>query len=111
MTPMGRLGRPDELNGLAVFLASEASSFMTGSMVLCDVGRFFSVGVGRRKPANGRVRRVAMLSIDLGCSSYADKHRTINPLSLLDMLSSAFLTQKIITTVQLWHQRERIFVC
>ena len=37
MTPMNRLGQPDELNGLAVFLASDASGFMTGSNVMCDV--------------------------------------------------------------------------
>lgn len=37
MTPMHRLGDPDELNGLAVFLASDASGFMTGSNVMCDV--------------------------------------------------------------------------
>ncbi|CAF9907565.1 MAG: hypothetical protein HETSPECPRED_007168 [Heterodermia speciosa] len=36
MTPMHRLGQPDELNGLAVFLASDASGFMTGSNVMCD---------------------------------------------------------------------------
>ncbi|KAL6714533.1 hypothetical protein ACLMJK_007958 [Lecanora helva] len=38
MTPMGRLGRPDELNGLAVFLASEASRFVTGAHVYADGG-------------------------------------------------------------------------
>lgn len=37
-TPMGRLGEVHELNNLAVFLASEASSFMTGSDVICDGG-------------------------------------------------------------------------
>ena len=37
MTPMGRLGRPDELNGVAVFLASEASRFVTGAHILVDV--------------------------------------------------------------------------
>ena len=37
VTPMGRLGKPAELNGLAVFLASDASGFMTGSNVMCDV--------------------------------------------------------------------------
>ena len=37
MTPMGRLGRPDELNGLAVFLAGGASGFVTGAEVLADV--------------------------------------------------------------------------
>lgn len=40
-TPMGRLGRPDELNGLAVFLASEASAFVTGAEMLVDVSFFF----------------------------------------------------------------------
>ena len=37
MTPMGRLGQPDELNGLAVFLASDASKFVTGAHILADV--------------------------------------------------------------------------
>ena len=37
MTPMGRLGRPDELNGLAVFLASDAAGFVTGANILADV--------------------------------------------------------------------------
>ena len=40
MTPMGRLGRPDELNGLAVFLASDASRFVTGAHILADVSEF-----------------------------------------------------------------------
>ena len=37
-TPMGRAGRPDELGPVAVFLASEASSFVTGSNVVADGG-------------------------------------------------------------------------
>jgi len=36
-TPQQRLGRVDELNNLAVFMASDASSFMTGSNVVIDV--------------------------------------------------------------------------
>lgn len=36
--PMGRLGRPEELAGLYVYLASEASSYMTGSDVVIDGG-------------------------------------------------------------------------
>ncbi|KAI5798609.1 hypothetical protein FPQ18DRAFT_302678 [Pyronema domesticum] len=35
---MGRLGNFDELNNLAVFLASDASTYMTGSDLLCDGG-------------------------------------------------------------------------
>jgi len=38
LTPMGRLGDPREIKGLAVFLASRASSFMTGSILLMDGG-------------------------------------------------------------------------
>ncbi|KAK2033957.1 short-chain dehydrogenase [Colletotrichum zoysiae] len=38
MTPQDRLGSVDDLNGLCVFLASDASSFMTGSNVIIDGG-------------------------------------------------------------------------
>lgn len=37
-TPMKRVGEPEELAGIAVYLASEASSFMTGSTVTIDGG-------------------------------------------------------------------------
>jgi 2-deoxy-D-gluconate 3-dehydrogenase len=36
--PCGRWGQPDELAGLAVFLASDASNYMHGSLVVIDGG-------------------------------------------------------------------------
>jgi len=37
-TPMGRLGQPEEVASVALFLASDAASLMTGSIVLADGG-------------------------------------------------------------------------
>ncbi|KAK9321834.1 hypothetical protein V1517DRAFT_362335 [Lipomyces orientalis] len=37
-TPMGRLGQPEELAGCALWLASDANSFCTGSNILIDGG-------------------------------------------------------------------------
>jgi gluconate 5-dehydrogenase len=37
-TPAGRWGRPEELAGAAVFLASRASDFVNGQMLVVDGG-------------------------------------------------------------------------
>ena len=37
--PMGRLGRPEEIAGAALFLASEDASFVTGATLHVDGGQ------------------------------------------------------------------------
>jgi len=42
--PMGRIGRPEEVAKLVIFLCSDASSFITGSAFLIDGGLFAQWG-------------------------------------------------------------------
>jgi NAD(P)-dependent dehydrogenase (short-subunit alcohol dehydrogenase family) len=37
-TPMGRMGKPDEVAGAVLFLASKGASLMTGAIVNVDGG-------------------------------------------------------------------------
>ena len=37
--PLGRIGRPTDMAGLALFLASNASKYMTGQVIAIDGGR------------------------------------------------------------------------
>jgi NAD(P)-dependent dehydrogenase (short-subunit alcohol dehydrogenase family) len=43
-TPMGRFGQPEEIVGLAILLASDAASFLTGQCIAVD-GGFLASGV------------------------------------------------------------------
>lgn len=37
--PLGRIGRPEELKEIVVWLASDASAFVTGSTIVIDGGQ------------------------------------------------------------------------
>ena len=45
-TPMGRFGMAEEVAGIAVFLASESASFVTGQIIAVD-GGFLASGVNQ----------------------------------------------------------------
>lgn len=47
-TPAGRWGNPEDLQGTAIFLASDASNFVTGQIVYVDGGILATIG----KPSN-----------------------------------------------------------
>jgi NAD(P)-dependent dehydrogenase (short-subunit alcohol dehydrogenase family) len=37
-TPLGRLGKPDDIVGPAIFLASDLSAYVTGAILMADGG-------------------------------------------------------------------------
>jgi NAD(P)-dependent dehydrogenase (short-subunit alcohol dehydrogenase family) len=37
-TPLGRIGEPEDIGGIAVFLASRAGAFVTGQTIVADGG-------------------------------------------------------------------------
>ena len=52
--PIGRLGNPEEVKGLAIFLASEASTFITGAIIPMDGGNL-AMNSGGSYPGSSRI--------------------------------------------------------
>ena len=52
--PIGRLGEPEEVKGLAIFLASSASTFVTGAIIPMDGGKL-AMNAGGSYPGSSRI--------------------------------------------------------
>jgi NAD(P)-dependent dehydrogenase (short-subunit alcohol dehydrogenase family) len=52
--PMGRFGKPDDIKGLAIFLASDASAWVTGAIIPLDGGNL-ALNAGGSYPGGPRV--------------------------------------------------------
>jgi NAD(P)-dependent dehydrogenase (short-subunit alcohol dehydrogenase family) len=50
--PIGRLGKPDDIKGLAIFLASDASEFITGALIPMDGGNMAMNSGGTAGPSD-----------------------------------------------------------
>ncbi len=59
-TPTGRLGEPDEVASVAVFLASDDSSYITGQTIYPDGGR---LALNYTVPVAEQVRRLEYSAI------------------------------------------------
>jgi NAD(P)-dependent dehydrogenase (short-subunit alcohol dehydrogenase family) len=55
--PIGRLGVPDDIKGLALFLGSDASSFITGSVIAMDGGNLAMNAGGTHSGKDARQAR------------------------------------------------------
>ena len=53
--PAGRFGAPDDIKGLSVFLASDASAWITGALIPMDGGNLAMNAGGSRGPAEGNL--------------------------------------------------------
>ena len=70
-TPLGRIGEPDEIASIAVFLASSEASYMTGQTIYVDGGRLALNGLMPPKGATPRLPRA--IRGDTGLAGPAQK--------------------------------------
>ena len=80
LTPMGRLGAPEDLKGAIVFLASDSSAFVTGTELKVDGGYcatwFNIIYCGSWKGACGVFRRGVKDQFRRACDAW--KHNNIS---------------------------------
>jgi len=65
--PMGRIGRPGELRGVAASLASAASHYITGQTIVIDCGM---TACGRRPPSVGQTMACCRLPTPHGSEAF-----------------------------------------
>ena len=55
--PIGRLGHPDDIKGLAILLASDSSSWITGACIPLDGGNLAMNSGGNTRPFNKNITK------------------------------------------------------
>jgi NAD(P)-dependent dehydrogenase (short-subunit alcohol dehydrogenase family) len=70
--PAGRMGHPDDIRGLAVFLASDASSWITGALIPMDGGNLAMNAGGTKGP-------LYQISMRSGTLLAGDQHASSSP--------------------------------